>query len=312
MSVRLNKQGQWEIEGSERGVRFHRVLRKGQKRSQAVALERKIRADIFTAKVLGNVPDYSIGEGIMRYLREFHGKSKKQTESHARALAPYVTGKSMDQCVEVADAIRHGRGGLTRSTRNRRISILRRVASLAYRRWGWLSEPLHEKIELLPENPARQVYLSRGELAALVLRVDDRECRRGILMAAFTGMRRSELLGLEPHHIRNGVICLHDTKTGSPRNIPIIPSIAWAFRRPLKVEPTRLSKSVQKASEGKVRFHDLRHTCASLLANQNVPDYIIAAILGHKSRQTTRRYAHLNTSTLERAMVDALKGKKVA
>jgi len=41
------------------------------------------------------------------------------------------------------------------------------------------------------------------------------------------------------------------------------------------------------------RFHDLRHTCASLLAMNGATLLEIAQVLGHKSISMTQRYSHL-------------------
>lgn len=300
--------GRWEIQGAERGIRFHKIRPEWWTQKDAKEFEREIRRNISHAKDLKRAPKVSIGEGIMRYLKEFHGKSGLAQESHAKALAPFVIGKTLSKIVEVSDKVRSTRSGgsgkkLSNSTINRRLAILKTVARQSYRRWGWLNEPLHEKIELLPENPSRQVYLTRDQLAELVLNIPQKEYRRIVLMAAFTGMRRSELLSLKPHDICGGVASLRDTKISSPRNVPIHRTIRWAFRRlPLRVDPSRLSKSVQKASGNKVRFHDLRHTAASFLANAGVPRHVVGAILGHTSEQTTKRYSHLYTQTLEDAM----------
>jgi len=53
------------------------------------------------------------------------------------------------------------------------------------------------------------------------------------------------------------------------------------------------------------RFHDLRHTYASLLANAGASILEIKELLGHTSIQTTLRYSHLIHSTL-RSRVDVL------
>jgi integrase len=303
MSVKLNKEGKYEIQFSQGGRRVHRVLPEGTTRKQALKKELSLKQSVFKADELGELPDYTIGEGIMRYLREYTGKAKKQVESHAKALEKSVARRNLQELPDVASAYRRLPSEASNSTKNRRLAILRRVAHLAYRRWGWLQEPLHEKIELLPENPARHVYLSRSELAALLWNIKNRTYRRACYMAAFTGMRRSELLNLEPDDIRDNVICLTETKTGSPRNIPIVKRARWAFKKlPFRVDNYAISKAVSKASGGKVRFHDLRHTAASLLVNAGVDLYVVGAILGHRSTQTTKRYAHLSIKTLEQAV----------
>ena len=47
------------------------------------------------------------------------------------------------------------------------------------------------------------------------------------------------------------------------------------------------------------RFHDLRHHTASELAMQGKPLHLIGQLLGHKSYQTTMKYAHLSTATID-------------
>lgn len=54
------------------------------------------------------------------------------------------------------------------------------------------------------------------------------------------------------------------------------------------------AKMVQIASLRKIRFHDLRHTCASLLLAQGVSFKAIQEILGHSDiRVTMNLYTHL-------------------
>ena len=43
------------------------------------------------------------------------------------------------------------------------------------------------------------------------------------------------------------------------------------------------------------RFHDLRHTAVSYLVQNGATLYGTAEVLGHRSIETTKRYAHLDT-----------------
>jgi integrase len=49
------------------------------------------------------------------------------------------------------------------------------------------------------------------------------------------------------------------------------------------------------------RFHDLRHTYASILASSGLSLPIIGALLDHSEPQTTARYAHLFDDPLRAA-----------
>ena len=48
----------------------------------------------------------------------------------------------------------------------------------------------------------------------------------------------------------------------------------------------------------RIRFHDLRHSCASLLLSHNIPMKAIQEWLGHSSYSTTANiYAHLDVNS---------------
>jgi integrase len=55
-------------------------------------------------------------------------------------------------------------------------------------------------------------------------------------------------------------------------------------------------KAVERAGLEDFKFHDLRHTAASYLAMNGASLLEIAEILGHKTLQMVKRYAHLADS----------------
>jgi len=55
------------------------------------------------------------------------------------------------------------------------------------------------------------------------------------------------------------------------------------------------------------RFHDLRHSCASYLAQNGASLLEIADVLGHKQLAMTKRYSHLTTAT-KKALVGRVLG----
>ena len=64
--------------------------------------------------------------------------------------------------------------------------------------------------------------------------------------------------------------------------------------------------AVTRAKIKDFKFHDLRHCCASYMAQAGVPLNVIAEVLGHRKLDMTKRYAHLTTQTKASAMLSAL------
>ena len=59
---------------------------------------------------------------------------------------------------------------------------------------------------------------------------------------------------------------------------------------------------IAKARVRRIRFHDLRHTCASPLLAQNVPARVVMEILGHSQlAMTTDLYSHVKPTALREA-----------
>jgi Phage integrase family len=52
-------------------------------------------------------------------------------------------------------------------------------------------------------------------------------------------------------------------------------------------------KVLKRAGLQRIRFHDLRHSCATLLLVQEVPDRVVMQILGHSDISMTHEYIHV-------------------
>lgn len=59
---------------------------------------------------------------------------------------------------------------------------------------------------------------------------------------------------------------------------------------------------MRAAGLGAFRFHDLRHSHASFLAQAGVPLNTVRDLLGHRSLAMTLRYAHLSPSERQDAV----------
>lgn len=176
-------------------------------------------------------------------------------------------------------------------------------------------------------------WLTAAELDAVL--DDDSEVRDAIAFAAYTGLRQGEQYGLRwaDVDLRTGLVVVRTswpgtrtTKAGKTRRVQLLePALEAAERqrarnrRGLYVWPQEDGKPHRRATFERVRdrfaarvdaagiartvrWHDLRHTCAShLVSGTWAPRWIARALtiaevaewLGHGQATTAARYAHL-------------------
>ena len=167
----------------------------------------------------------------------------------------------------------------------------------------------------------RDRYLSEEEAKRLGKVLDRLENKDPYLVGAirlfyFTGARRSEILSAKWEWIKDNTLMLPDSKTGF-KIIPLSEDAQDALKKIPKqldnpyiicggkpkthlVEISRSWRRIAKEAELKdFRLHDLRHNFASAAVNQGMSLALIGGMLGHKSVQTTNRYAHLYSSSLK-------------
>lgn len=292
------------------GQRIERTLPAGARLADARALEAEIlrrRID----HVVGRRPDRLIDEAILRWEPEARTlKSWDRDLRHRLAeIRTYTAGKRLDELPGVAEDIKRAKlaDGCKPATVNRLLAILRRLGNLAVR-WDWTDKPLGQRVQLMGGETQRHTYLTADQVRALVDACDDREIADLVMFAALTGLRRSEILRLSANDVRAGVIVLDAaTKSGRPRSIPMPPQARRiaAQRLPWSVTQKELRRAFEAARQVAdmpgVRFHDLRHTYASWLAQGGASLAAIRDLLGHSSLAVTSRYSHLARPDLVKA-----------
>jgi integrase len=185
--------------------------------------------------------------------------------------------------------------------------------------------------ELIPFNPAQGIksprvpagrvrYLQPQELRALVMACHE-WLRPIVALAAMTGMRRGELLGLRwlDIDLSQGCILLPQTKNGEGRIVYLNEGAQLVLKSiPRSTEakitdkifgdftPDQVSVNFRRVCrKSKIldfRFHDLRHTAASWLRMSGADIHTVAQLLGHKDLRMAARYQHLSPAFLAEAV----------
>lgn len=276
-------------------------------RRDALDWERRMRARIEDRRV-GRTPQVSLEEALERWLTGEAATLKSHADliKKVRTIYPHARGRALVEIVDVAEALKAEAiaARAAPATVNRKLAVLRRVARLAHRQWQWLDEPLGDRIRMLPGERQRHVYLTPQQVQRIA-RAARGPVRDAILLAALTGLRRGELLGLRPADRRDGALVLADTKSGRPRIVPLPPEAA-RIRLPIDLTNDQLRHGWDAACAATgvsgARFHDLRHSYASWLVQAGQPLTAIRDLLGHSTLAVTSRYAHLAPEHLRAAV----------
>ena len=216
--------------------------------------------------------------------------------------------------------------GLSARSANKVVAIMHGVFELARRRKGLERNPVADVEKVRERNdPQRYDFYSPDEIELLCQAAADEQDAAIYKTAAFTGMRRGELIALRWGDIdfqRSSISVsgsyanghLTSPKSGRSRSVPMVPKLAavlarlgqrgWATRDEdlvfLGEHGSYLDGSAlrrryvdaqKRAGLRALRFHDLRHMFGSLAINEASPVQV-QAWMGHADSRTTARYLH--------------------
>lgn len=300
--------GRWVVTETHDGQRHQRTFagtREGKRQAHeyAAAREAAVNDAQFNGEVMGRAPRRTFLEGVERWIDEYDVASQIKS---IRPVVAYMGEDVMLGMESVDKARRMARemkaSGRAQSTINNRVQVVKRVLNLAYREWEWLDRPLGDKLKKPNPKNERHVYLTAGDLQRLLQAIPDArgDDKKVIALAALTGLRRGELLSLEPSNVHGGRILLRpdQTKSGKARVVPV-PEGAQPWLRELPFASTHYTlrwtwdKARQAVNRPDLRFHDLRHSYASMLAQAGETMTTVRDLLGHSSLLVTSRYSHI-------------------
>jgi integrase len=226
---------------------------------------------------------------------------------------------------------------ITKAGKPRRANSVRSAVATLFAQavtWEMRNDNPAKGVKGNPEH-GRERYLNEAEVARLLAVLERWHDKRpdsvdAIMLAILTGARRGELLSMRwaDLDLDQGVWTKPAalTKQRKLHRVPLSADVVAVLRQRQsvvdKVVPLRAPEHVFRGAGDKahtcrlekdwfviraaagledVRFHDLRHSYASMLVSAGLSLPVIGAMLGHSKSATTQRYSHLADKPLRDA-----------
>lgn len=297
----------------------HRGSCKTADEQQAKEYHDRLRADVWRGRVLKDAQKRTVVEAIDRFLREHeHKRSYRDDQRYAawwkEQLASAQVKLLDDVTPDVVAGIRDEElERVAPATVNRKLAFLGAVVNAAHREWLWMERSV--KIKLLPGEVVRRRFLTPEEVTRLVEALP-RPFADMALLSVATGLRQGNVLKLRWSQVdlaKRRITLSHEVmKNGLPFSLPLNETATAVLRTWLgqhqdfvfaeegvRELPSRTwAKALEKAGLVDVRWHDLRHTWASLMRQAGVGLDDLQELGGWETRSMVQRYAHLDVDHL--------------
>jgi integrase len=298
----------------------------------------KVKGEVAERKWLDKLPgeDRTFAEMMEKYMAE-HSARNKAPRSHVRdkSLRDHLVGHfgnltlagiTSNQISEYKTK-RRGEGASPR-TLNYELALMRHAFNLAIKEWEWVKENPVAKVSKEKVNNLIERWLTVEEERKL-LNASPKWLQEIILFAVNTGLRLSEILDLKWPRVdlsRKTITILEEQKNQGRDTLPLSGGALTVLKERARMRrgetelvffsrnATRMGtrnlerafySALKKSGIEPLRFHDLRHTFATRLAQAGVDLYTIQKLGRWKSISMVTRYAHHYPESL-RAGVEVL------
>lgn len=306
----------------------------------------RAKAEVLAGEIaLGNDPqaerrrkkkELTLGELMEEYLEQHakkENKSWKYDEQQFQRYASHWADRKISTLTRKEINSLHRRIKEERGlySANRLLTLLRTLYNAAVK-WDLFDgrNPTHG-IRKYRERE-RQRYITAEEMPGFLRALEaetDQDFKDYVLLSLFTGLRQSNVLGMQWSQIsfQEKTYVIPCTKNGDPhiaqlsdrsleilerRHLYRLRGSDCVFPNPRNpTEPRRRYQYVwtdflKRAGIENLRMHDLRHTHATWMANSGADLALIQKALGHKQPRMTLRYAHHCKSVVKGAQIVAI------
>lgn len=302
-------------------------------KQQALLAETQLKEELYSEQKLGEKGGALFVDAVQKLLDDKRGKPVAieyarqlawwQDQFHTALKTKAVKLKQINKAL-IFQVIAIKQAESSKSTANRYLSALRACLKLMQAKYDLIDEVPAFFMNKEPKGRVR--WLTQDEIQRLLAALPV-HLRGPCVVALSTGLRRSviEKLTWDQIDLERRTITVLDVamKNGEHHVVPI-PELAeemirqqlgkdvkrvWTYKgKPFARCSTKTwEHAKRKAGIEDFRWHDLRHTWATILAQGGAPDGILMVLGAWKSVAMVRKYAHHNLESVRPAamMVDA-------
>jgi len=290
-------------------------------KAQAQEYHDKLKASLWEQQRLGVKPRRSWKEAVVRWLAETSEKvTHPEDMRELRWLDPFLGSLMLDEVtLDVIDAIKAAKlKAACKPTVNRYLALVRAILLRSRDDWEWIDKV--PKVKLFKEGAGRERSITVAQAETLVSELPAHQ-RDVVVFALATGLRQSNVLGLEWSHVDlaagHAWVGADQSKNGKPIAVPLNATAQEVLRRQLGKHRERVftyagkplghantlawRKALKRAGIANFRWHDLRHTWASWHRQSGTPTHELQRLGGWRSSVMVERYAHLAPDHLAKA-----------
>ncbi|MCP5246320.1 MAG: site-specific integrase [Burkholderiales bacterium] len=282
-------------------------------KTQAQEFHDKLKAEAWRVAKAGEKPKYTWDEAAYKWLMETeHKASHKQDAQQIAWIQQFFRGRLLTNITRemIAEVGESKRKETSPSTANRYLALIRAILRRATLDWEWIEKAPY--IRLYKEPKRRIRWISPQQVIILLNELPEHLVDL-VKFSLSTGLRKRNVTELEWSQVdllRN-VAWIHADQAKGKKSIHVSlnstalevlekqmgkhPVRVFTYNgRPIIQTNTRAwRKALIRAGIEDFRWHDLRHTWASWLAQGGVPLNVIQEMGAWESTEMVKRYAHL-------------------